>query len=128
MWRVRSTIVVCGLAAFTAAAVPAQTPGRAVKPVTDEMLANPSPNDWLAWRGTGKTQGYSALDQITRANVGRLQVAWAWTMEPGTQEAAPIVHDGVMYLGNPGGIVQALDAVTGDLLWEFRPPPAQEGG
>jgi alcohol dehydrogenase (cytochrome c) len=41
-------------------------------------------------------------------------------MEPGINEAAPIVHDGVMYLGNPADVVQAIDANNGDLLWEYR--------
>src|SRR5262245_8985527 len=75
---------------------------RAFHPVTDQMLANPNPNDWLSWRGTTKSLGYSPLSQINRTNVGALQLAWAWNMEPGPQETAPIVHDGVMYLVNAG--------------------------
>ena len=43
-------------------------------PVTDEMLRNPSPNDWMAWRGTTKSQGYSPLDQINRRNVKELRL------------------------------------------------------
>ena len=94
--------------------------GRATTPVTDAMLAIPPPSDWLAWRGTGASQGYSPLTQINRTNVGQLQLAWSWQMEPGSQQATPLVHAGVMYLPNPAGIVQALDAATGDLLWEYR--------
>src|SRR5207244_1217279 len=60
-------------------------------PVTDEMLRNASPADWLAWRGTTKSLGYSPLTQITRDNVAQLQLAWSWSMEPGIQEAAPLV-------------------------------------
>jgi alcohol dehydrogenase (cytochrome c) len=41
--------------------------------------------------------------------------------DTGAQEATPLVYDGVMYLPNPGGVVQALDAATGDLIWEYRP-------
>ena len=93
---------------------------RRFRPVTDEMLRNPSPGDWLYWRGTGHTQGYSRLDQINRRNVGQLQLAWAWQMAPGNQQAAPIVYDGVMYIASPGGTVHALDGATGDLLWEYR--------
>src|SRR5262249_59026785 len=40
-----------------------------------------------------------------------------WNMEPGYQEEAPLVHDGVIFLGNPQNMVQALDGRTGDLLW-----------
>ena len=99
---------------------------RAFKPVTDDILRNQSPNDWLAWRGTTKSLGYSPLDQINRHNVAELQLAWSWAMESGSQETTPLVYDGVMYLGNPGGVVQALDAATGDLIWEYR-PEAPEG-
>ncbi len=96
--------------------------GRQFKPVTDAMLRSPSPADWLYWRGTGASQGYSPLNQINRTNVGNLQLAWSWQMETGSQQATPIVSDGVMYLPNPSGIVQALDAASGDLLWEYRHP------
>lgn len=110
--------VVATAAALSGVMAAAQS--RDFKPVTDEMLRNPRPNDWLAWRGTTKSQGYSPLDQINRSNVKELRLAWAWAMESGNQEAAPIVYDGVMYLPSPGGIVQALDGATGDLLWEYR--------
>jgi alcohol dehydrogenase (cytochrome c) len=109
------TAAAVGLIGLVAAA---QT--RQFRPVTDEMLRNPSAGDWLYWRGTGQSQGYSRLDQINRANVGQLQLAWAWEMEAGNQQAAPIVYDGVLYLASPGGTVDALDGATGDLLWQYR--------
>lgn len=115
----RLGLVGIGLAALLATAV-SGAQGRAVTPVTDAMLANPSPSDWLSWRGTGASQGYSPLSQVNRTNVGQLQLAWSWQMEPGSQQATPLVHAGIMYLPNPSGIVQALDAATGDLLWEYR--------
>ncbi len=93
---------------------------RTLRPVTDEMLRNPAPSDWLQSRRTYDAWSYSPLDQITRQNVGQLQLAWSWAMQPGNQQTTPIVHDGVMYLANPGSTVQALDAATGDLLWEYR--------
>ena len=88
--------------------------------ITDAVLQNPSPNDWIAWRGTHQSQGYTPLKQINRDNVGNLQLAWGWAIEEGNSQPAPIVYDGVMYLSGPGGIVHALDGATGDLLWEYR--------
>ncbi len=41
-------------------------------------------------------------------------------MGAGSTETIPLVHNGVMYVVNPGAIVQALDAATGDLLWEYK--------
>ena len=38
------------------------------------------------------------------------------------QEGTPLVHDGVMFFPNPNDITQAIDAATGDLIWEYRRP------
>src|SRR6266516_2980372 len=85
--------------------------------------------DWLMRRGDYRAWGYSALDQIRAGNVGALKLVWAWNMEPGYQEEAPLVHDGVIFLANPQNVVQALDGRTGDLLWEYRRElPKIEGG
>jgi len=111
------------MAAALAGVINAQGPS--FQPVTDDALRKPSPADWLHWRGNASSWGYSPLDQINRQNVGQLQLAWAWQMEPGNQQAAPLVHDGVMYVASPGGIVHALNAATGDLLWEYSHEPAQ---
>ena len=92
------------------------------RPVTEETLSNPDPGDWLNWRRTDNAWGYSPLDEIDRENVGQLQLAWSWAMdEGGAQEATPLVYDGIMYLPNPRDVIQALDAATGDLIWEYRP-------
>ena len=94
---------------------------RDFRPVTEAMLRNPVPGDWLNWRRTDNAWGYSPLDQIKRENVQKLQLAWSWAMEDGAQESTPLVHDGIMYLPNPHGVIQALDAATGDLIWEYQP-------
>src|SRR6202140_4272206 len=97
-------------------------------PVTEPMLRNPAPGDWLNWRRTDNAWGYSPLDQINRQNVQQLQLAWSWAMDDtGAQEATPLAYDGVMYLPNPRGVIQALDAATGDLIWEHRPAVRPEG-
>jgi alcohol dehydrogenase (cytochrome c) len=89
-------------------------------PVTDEVLQNPDPNDWLMWRRTLNNWGYSPLDQIRPRNVGSLQLVWTRELTPGEQEGTPLVYDGIMYFPNPGDVTQALDATTGDLFWEYR--------
>src|ERR1700681_4656958 len=99
------------------------------RPVTEPMLRNPAAGDWLNWRRTDNAWGYSPLDQINTRNVERLQLAWSWAMDnTGAQEATPLVYDGVMYLPNPHGVIQALDAATGNLLWEYRPERAKASG
>ena len=97
-------------------------------PVSDHVALNPNPNDWLMWRRTYNSWGHSPLDQINKRNVPNLQLAWAWTQEPGNQEAAPLVRDGIMYLAQSNNVVHALDAKTGNLIWEYRHPlPKLEG-
>ncbi len=93
-----------------------------VSPVTDAMLAKPPEQDWLMWRGSLNSWGYSPLKQITTSNVNQLQLVWTRTLETGSQEGTPLVHDGVLYFPNPGDIIQAVDAATGDIIWEHRRP------
>ena len=89
-------------------------------PVTDEMLQNPPASEWLMWRRTLDGWGYSPLDQIDRSNVGDLRMVWSRALTEGRQQGTPLVHDGVMYMPNPADVIQAIDAVTGDLRWEHR--------
>jgi alcohol dehydrogenase (cytochrome c) len=90
-----------------------------ISPVTDAMLQNPPTGEWLTWRRSFDYQGFSPLKQITKANVGNLRIAWTWALSPGANEATPLVHDGVMFLHSPGDKIEALDAATGDLLWQY---------
>ncbi len=87
--------------------------------VTDTLLQNPPAGEWLTWRRGFDYQGFSPLKQITKSNVNNLRVAWTWTLSPGSNEATPLVHDGVMFLHSPGDKLEALDAATGDLLWQY---------
>ena len=91
------------------------------RPVTEAMLRNPPPGDWLNWRRTDSAWGYSTLTNIDTRNVKNLTLAWSWAMTGGANEATPLVSNGIMYLPNPGNVVQALDAATGELIWEYRP-------
>ena len=96
-------------------------------PVTEKMLTTPTDGDWLSWRRTRDGWGYSPLKQVTRRNVKGLSLAWVMAMDAGINEPTPLVHDGVMYLPSPNGVLQALDAATGTLLWEYRyKPPSGE--
>ena len=90
------------------------------KPVTDAMLQNPAAEDWLMWRRTLNGWGYSPLDQVTTENVGDLQLVWSRALTEGRQQGTPLAYDGVLYMPNPRDVIQAIDAVSGDLLWEYR--------
>jgi alcohol dehydrogenase (cytochrome c) len=109
-------------------AISADAQERQFVPVTDEMLENPDPADWLMWRRTQGHWGYSPLAQIDRENVRGLRLVWTRPLNPGVQEGTPLVHDGVMYFPHPSDITQAIDAATGDLIWEYRRPMPDDVG
>ena len=89
--------------------------------VSDAMLRDPDPGDWLMIRGNYQAWSHSRLADIDRGNVGDLEMAWVWALpEGGWNAPSPIAHDGVLYVPGIGPIVQALDARTGDLIWEHR--------
>jgi len=95
-----------------------------VRPVTDADLRAQPGADWLMMRGNYRAWNYSDLSSITRDNVSQLTLQWVWSMtDGGWSEPAPIVRDGVLYLNNSTNIVQAIDAATGELIWENRVGP-----
>ena len=100
--------------------MPAQAQVASIDPVTDAELQDPSPDEWLMWRRTLNGWGYSPLDQVNRDNVAGLRMVWSRGLGPGRQQGTPLVRNGVMYMPNPRDLIQALDAVTGDLLWQYQ--------
>jgi alcohol dehydrogenase (cytochrome c) len=114
------------------------TPGRGLTvtgqvknyvPVTDAMLRNPDPGDWLMIRRDYRASSYSPLAQVNTGNVKNLRLVWEWAMNDagGANEPTPIVHNGIIFLVNPGNVVQAIDGRTGELIWENRIGPDANG-
>jgi alcohol dehydrogenase (cytochrome c) len=116
-----------GLASLAAAAAD-EPAGRTVAgvvpgfvPLTDATLRNPQAGDWPMLRRDYSATSYSPLRQITAENVDSLQLAWIWPMQDGgTNQPAPLAYRGTIFLANTGGIVQALDGRSGELIWEYR--------
>jgi alcohol dehydrogenase (cytochrome c) len=98
----------------------AANPAAAMTAVTDAMLRDPPASDWLMWRRTYNGWGYSPLEQINKDNVKDLRPVWTWSLTPGPTETTPIVHDGVLFVFNWADKFQALNAATGDLIWEYK--------
>ena len=116
--RQSATLASFSLALVAFAAAAAEPP---FEPVTDAMLQNPDPADWLMWRRTQDSWGYSPLDDIDRGNVDELALAWSMDLDEGpSQEGIPLVYDGVLYFPRPLDVTYALDAATGKKLWEHR--------
>ena len=97
-------------------------------PVSNAELASPPDGDWLHWRGSPGSTGFSPLSQINTENVHRLQLAWVWALPDGrSNRTAPLERSGILFLTTAGGSVQALDATDGTLLWEYRRKDANIG-
>ena len=88
--------------------------------VTDAMLQNPADSDWLMWRRTLDSWGYSPLDQIDRSNVDQLRMVWTRNLEVGTGEITPLAYNGLLYVPQANDVIQAIDAESGDFVWEYR--------
>jgi quinohemoprotein ethanol dehydrogenase len=114
------TVLAAVVAVFVGSAlVPAQQPRR----IDDALLRNPPAEEWLTYGYHYAEQRYSPLRQITAANVSRLGLGWTTEIGDGggTQEATPLVANGVMYVITNWSLVYALDARTGKELWRFDP-------
>ena len=119
----RRHAILAALAAAWLAPAPAAAqapPAAGFVPVTDAMLQNPAPGDWLTWRRTLDGWGYSPLDQIDRGNVGDLRMVWSRALAPGRQEGTPLAYRRVLYMPQASDVIEAIDAVTGDLIWQHR--------
>ena len=84
-------------------------PGNARRPYTA----------WSDYGGSADSMQYSALDQIDRSNVGKLELAWSYPV-PGTSGRFgfnPLIADGVMYVLGKENAIVALDAATGKIIW-----------
>src|SRR5918997_11700 len=104
-------------------------------PVTNDVTyerilnARSEPQNWLTYYGAYDGQRYSPLDQINTQNVQRMTLAWVFSFSPQGLHAGqstyafencPIVVEGVMYVSGWDGWVWALDAKTGQLLWQYK--------
>jgi len=116
---VRVTVIAVLWLAPIAAPVGAQ-PTTDFVPVTDAMLQDPAPSDWLMWRRTLDSWGYSPLDEINKENVDELRLVWTRNLADGTSEGTPLAYGGVLYMPQAKDVIEAIDAVTGDLVWSYR--------
>ena len=89
-------------------------------PVSDEMIQNPADGDWLMWRRTLDSWGFSPLDEISKDNVADLRMVWTRDLATGTGEITPLAYNGMLFVPQASDVIEALDAVTGDLIWGYR--------
>ncbi len=107
------------LSAICGSVAHAQTSNGDWRSIAAERLSNPNPGDWLGYRRTYDVQAFSPLREINRRSVERLRPMWAYTVRDNSRwVATPIVANGLMYIAEGSGRVLALDAVSGELVWQ----------
>ncbi|MGB6451360.1 MAG: PQQ-binding-like beta-propeller repeat protein, partial [Steroidobacteraceae bacterium] len=92
--------------------------------VSSERLqaAGASTDEWLTYSGSYDGSRHTTLDQITPANVANLRIRWIkqFDINDSNIEATPLVIDGVIFFVPDASHVLALDARTGDVIWEYE--------
>ncbi len=89
----------------------------ATTPVADTSVPD---GEWHQYGRTARGTRYARLDQITPDNVGKLEKIWhKRTNRPNVFKATPIQVGDLLYFCTAFNFVQALDAETGELVWEF---------
>lgn len=111
-------VITCAVLAWSLSSMTQSLPP--YNPVTDFRLQNPEESNWLMYRGSYDSHGYSTLDQINKDNVAGLRPLWSFStgLREGHQ-APPIVNDGYMYVSTPQNHIIALNARTGDMIWRY---------
>ena len=86
------------------------------------LAAEDDPDNWLSYGRTYDEQRFSPLSDVNDGNVGELGLAFAVELDTNRgQEATPIVVDGVMYFSTAWSHVMAVNAATGEVLWNYDP-------
>lgn len=117
--------------AVDAAADPIAERRAAVERVDDAaIIANASHGrEWLTYNHGFSEQRYSRLKQINVDNVDRLGLAWSYNLgSTRGVEATPVVVGDTMYVTASWSVVHALDARTGEKLWQYDPQVPREYG
>ena len=88
----------------------------------EDLLVRPVAENWTSYNGDYTGRRFSALQQISPANVAQLRAAWVF--HPGNSqrlEVTPVVIRGIMYITSANDVF-ALDAQTGRALWHYQRP------
>src|SRR6185369_154057 len=96
-------------------------PVTSLEPSRKVTWGDPQPGDWLTYNGNNSANRYSPHNQISTANVSALKLKWVFPVAYFGLETTPLAADGVLYVTGPNQ-VYALDALTGEALWNYSRP------
>ena len=122
LWLAATALTIPLIASIDVRAGDQAAPARFV-PVTDAMLAQPSPTTGSIGGGRSTAGDTARSSKSTRRTCINCSWPGRGGSVPGRVSQRRLSANGVMYIPNPGGGVQALDAANGDLLWEYTLDP-----
>ncbi|MDQ3261818.1 MAG: PQQ-binding-like beta-propeller repeat protein [Pseudomonadota bacterium] len=123
MTRFKSSFVRTAFATAATAAMFAAG-GSFAADVDGQRLLNSDkePGNWMSYHGSYKSWHYSALDQITTRNVGKLKETWSHVASRANRglQGIPLAIDGVLYYSSPYNQIYALDGASGKVIWTYK--------
>lgn len=110
--------------AMAAAVLLCLVQGAAAQTVIDNAALNNEADgtNWAAWGRTFSEQRYSPLDQINTQTVSHLGLAWSLEFDDvWNVSSQALAVDGVIYTAVGYSRVYAIDARSGQVLWNYDP-------
>jgi quinohemoprotein ethanol dehydrogenase len=102
---------------------------RAPQVIDNTALANEQDGtNWSAFGRTFSESHYSPLTQVNTETIKRLGLAWTLDLDVTNSITAPLAVNGVIYLGAGHGIIHAVDAKSGKLLWRYDAKAPEAAG
>lgn len=91
--------------------------------IDDQAISDESnTSEWLAYGRTHSEQRFSPLEDINTSNVASLKVDWYMDLPRDVGlVSTPLVVDGILYFTGTMNVVRAVNAISGELVWEFDP-------
>jgi quinohemoprotein ethanol dehydrogenase len=125
--RTSLALTCCAALALAACSRPAKAPQAAEVDGLRLAAASEDGRNWMTHGRTYSEQRYSPLDKLQAGNVATLGLAWSLELDTSRgQEATPLVIDGVMYTTTAWSKVVAINAATGEKLWQYDPMVPRE--
>jgi quinate dehydrogenase (quinone) len=113
-------VAILGILVMSARNPVTAMPQRTAAPSTADSSSDVPDGEWHQYGRTSHGTRYARLDQINASNVDKLEVLWRQrTHQPGVFKATPIQVGDLLYICTAFNFVQALDAETGELRWQF---------
>ena len=96
--------------------------------IDDSAIAsNERTDEWLAYGRTHSETRFSPLTDINVESIKTLGVDWFMDLPNDVGLiGTPLVVDGILYFAGTMNVIRAVNATTGELLWEHDPEVAKE--